>query len=140
MSYGTILSTSQRNILAGCAFGQLALLVGGRFHCLSGVTQFSYWGLIAHWKHSFPLCQTNLKAAFRSCCETGEFLYVLYVQVVMGDVAIMGGVSLLDVADQLQEFQRFSQHRQYQVLQQDTRIKRLFVRSLRAYHRVCRRT
>lgn len=50
----------------------------------------------------------------------------------MGDVAIMGGVSLLDVADQLQEFQRFSQHRQYQVLQQDTRIKRLFVRSLQS--------
>ena len=130
VAYGTILSARQRNILAGCAFGQLALLVGGQFHWLSGVTQFSYWGLIAHWKHSFPLCQTNLKAAFRSCCKTGEFLYALYVQVIMGDVAIMGGVSLLDVADQLQEFQRFAQHRQYQVLQQDARIKRLFVRSL----------
>lgn len=132
VAYGTILSASQRNVLAGCAFGQLALLVGGRFHRLSGVTQFSYWGLIAHWKHPFPLCQSNLKAAFRSCCETGEFLYALYVQVVMSDVAIMGGVSLLDVADQLQEFERFAQHRQYQVLQQDARIKQLFIRSFQS--------
>ena len=99
VAYGTILSASQRNILAGCAFGQLALSVSDRFHALSGVTQFSYWGLIAHWKHPFLLCQKNLKAAFRSCCETGEFLYALYVQVVMSDVAIMGGVSLSDVAD-----------------------------------------
>ena len=132
VAYGTILSATQRNILAGCAFGQLALSVGDRFHALSGVTQFSYWGLIAHWKHPFLLCQKNLKAAFRSCCETGEFLYALYVQVVMGDVAIMGGVSLSDVANQLQEFQRFAQHRQYQVLQQDARIKQLFIRSLQS--------
>ena len=132
VAYGTILSASQGNILAGCAFGQLGLSVGDRFHALSGVTQFSYWGLIAHWKHPFLLCQKNLKAAFRSCCETGEFLYALYVQVVMSDVAIMGGVALMDVADQLQEFQRFAQHRQYQVLQQDARIKQLFIRSLQS--------
>jgi predicted ATPase/signal transduction histidine kinase len=132
VAYGTILSSSQGNILAGCAFGELALSVGDRFHALSGVTQFSYWGLLAHWTHPLILCQKNLKAAFRNCCETGEFLYALYVQVVMGDVAIMGGVLLPDVADQLQQFQSFAQHRQYQVLQQDAQIKQQFIRSLQS--------
>ncbi len=132
VAYGTILSASQGNILQGCAFGQLALSVSDRSHSLSGVTQFSFWGLLAHWNHPLPLCQRNLKVAFRACCEMGEFLYALYVQVVMGDVAIMGGIPLPDVVDQLQQFQSFAQHRQYQVLQQDARIKQLFVRSLQS--------
>jgi predicted ATPase/signal transduction histidine kinase len=132
VAYGTILSASQGNIREGCAFGQLALSVSDRSHSLSGVTQFSFWGLLAHWNHPLPLCQKNLKVAFRACCEMGEFLYALYVQVVMGDVAIMGGIPLPDVVDQLQQFQSFAQHRQYQVLQQDARIKQLFVRSLQS--------
>ena len=103
-----------------------------RFQPLSlvGVTHFSFWGLLAHWHEPLAICRTNLQSAFRACCETGEFLYALYVQVVMGDVALMGGVPLLEVAEQLQQFHDFAHHRQHLMLQQDAEIKQRFVRAL----------
>ena len=157
VAYGTILTASLGDYTLGYAFGRAALremvlrgnsrsgLQSGlqselqqsshsrsRFQPLSlvGVTHFSFWGLLAHWHEPLAICRTNLQSAFRACCETGEFLYALYVQVVMGDVALMSGVPLLEVAEQIQQFQDFAHHRQHLILQQDAEIKQRFVRAL----------
>ncbi len=144
VAYGTILSSSLGDYALGYALGRAALReIALRCHSLVaqphdqspsqplvGVTQFSFWGLLAHWHEPLTTCHTNLQSAFRSCCETGEFLYALYVQVVMGDAALMAGLPLLDVAQQLQQFHRFAQHRQHQILQQDAEVKLRFVRAL----------
>ncbi len=156
VAYGTILSASLGDYALGYALGRAALReIALRCHSnvtqaqtktqaqtqaqtqvqspsqpLVGVTQFSFWGLLAHWHEPLTTCHTNLQSAFRSCCETGEFLYALYVQVVMGDAALMAGLSLQDVAQQLQQFHHFAQHRQHQILQQDAEVKQRFVRAL----------
>lgn len=149
VAYGTILSASLGDYPLGYALGRAALReIALRCHSshvtysqthaqtqspsqpLVGVTQFSFWGLLAHWHEPLTTCHLNLQSAFRSCCETGEFLYALYVQVVMGDAALMAGIPLLDVAQQLQQFHHFAQHRQHQILQMDAEVKQRFVRAL----------
>jgi predicted ATPase/signal transduction histidine kinase len=151
VAYGTILSASLGDYALGYALGRAALReIALRCNSLVphnpslptqlpspspsqplvGVTQFSFWGLLAHWHEPLTTCHTNLQSAFRSCCETGEFLYALYVQVVMGDAALMAGIPLLEVAQQLQQFHQFAQHRQHQILQQDAEVKQRFVRAL----------
>lgn len=141
VAYGTILSASLGDYGLGYALGRAALReVALRGHSRSayagvsqsfvGVTQFSFWGLLAHWHESLVVCRTHLQTAFRACCETGEFLYALYVQVVMADAALMAGIPLPEVNQQLQQFHSFAQHRQHQNLQQDAEVKQRFVRAL----------
>ncbi len=144
VAYGTILSASLGEYALGYVLGRAALreialrsnfrvaqsLTESPSQSLVGVTQFSFWGLLAHWHEPLTICRTNLQSAFRSCCETGEFLYALYVQVVMGDAALMAGIPLLDVAQQLQQFHSFAGQRQHHILQQDAEVKQRFVRAL----------
>jgi predicted ATPase/signal transduction histidine kinase/serine/threonine protein kinase len=131
VAYGTILSASQGNYDWGQRLGQVALQLSNQFNALQGITQFSYGGLLAHWRITFAECRQHLQEAFQSCHNLGELLYVLYTEALSTDIALISGINLETVQQEVDRFRDFALQRQHPSMLRDAWVKQQFVRSLR---------
>jgi predicted ATPase/signal transduction histidine kinase len=131
VAYGTILSSGHGNYDWGHRLGQVALQLSKHFKTLQGITQFSYGGLLAHWRITFAECRQHLQEALQHCHKFGELLYELYTQALSTDLALMSGVNLDTVQQELVHFYDFAQQQQHTNMLRDAVIKQQFVRSLR---------
>jgi signal transduction histidine kinase len=131
VAYGTILSAAQSNYDWGDQLGQIALQLSSEFNALRGITQFSYGGLLAHWRMPFMECRRHLQEAFQHCYNMGELLYALYTDALSTDMAIIGGIALETVQQEIEKSREFALARQHPTMLRDAWVKQQFVRSLR---------
>lgn len=131
VAYGTMLITHFGDYEAGHAFGRVALQISEQFNSLRGTTQFSFWGLLAHWKIPLSRCREHLFKAFQQCCETGEFLYALYSLVLQADAALSSGACLESCDRDIRQLKEFASLRHHSTFLNDALIKQQFVGSLR---------
>jgi predicted ATPase/signal transduction histidine kinase len=131
VAYGTILSSTQGNYDWGQRLGQVALQLSHQFNALQGITQFSYGGLLAHWRITFAECRQHLQEAFQYCHSFGELLYMLYTEALSTDLALIGGINLETVQSEIDRFRDCALQRQHLSMWRDALVKQQFVRSLR---------
>ncbi|MBB4266769.1 AAA family ATPase [Roseospira visakhapatnamensis] len=107
--YGVWLMASFEDIPAAVAFSEAALRLAERSDAapLLGATQFRHGYFVALWRRPLADCLRILDDSFRSCIETGDWIYAASAASTSGWYCVEQGLPLSVYAERLDRFASF---------------------------------